>query len=278
LAEKKGEKIEALVSFFFLNLSYDQHVFLQRSRKKMPRALKYAPFPRPDGCQDLKMDTIGHVFKKGKGTPCAYDLVNVDEFGLKIRTRTICTGTKANPCDHVVTEDQSKFHNVWRITRILASLMKAEGAFEKEANKRMKRQQFAEIFDGVTLKYCPEMHGIWKVNKILAEREAAQLFINTNDRPWASSGSVRDEMAMERKRDPKIDDAAAEIRVLLNWFPESMEEKVRYWNREVKKQTDKMTEDLKVKGKFTKVKYYPSLPMPALGHPQESSLTMRIRR
>ena len=244
----------------------------------MPRVLKYVPFPRPDGCADLKMDTAGHVFKKGKGTPCAYDIVNVDEFGLKIRTKAICTGTKANPCDHVVTEAQSKFHNVWRITRLLASLLKSEGAFEGEANKRMKRQQFVDIFEGVTLKYCPEMHGIWKVKKILAEREAAQLFINSNDRPWASSESVKEEMAMERKRDPKIDEAAAEIRVILDWFPDSMEEKVKYWNREVKKQTDKMSKSLKVKGQFTHVKFYPNLPMPALGHPEPATMTMRIRK
>lgn len=223
------------------------------------------------------MDTAGHVFKKGTGTPCAYDLVNVDEFGLKIRTTTRCTGTKSSPCDHVVTADQSKFHNVWRITRILASLLKAEGAFEKAANKRMKREQFIEIFEGVTLKYYPEMSSIWKVKKILAEREAAQLFINTNDRPWASSGSVQEEMAMKRKRDPQIDEAAAEIRVLLDWFPDSMKEKVRYWNREVSSMTNEMTEDLKIKGEFTHA-YYPSLPMPSIGCPEEKKLVMRIKK
>jgi len=234
----------------------------------MPRVKKFTSFPRPDGCSDLKMDLVGRVFKIAKGTPCAYDLVNVDDSGLKVRAETKCTGTKANPCDHIVTADQSKFHNVWRITRILASLMKDEGAFEKEANQRMKREQFVEIFKSVTSRYYPEKSSVWKVKKILAEREPSQLYINTHEKPWAASESVKEEMAMERKRDPQIDDAAKEVRTVLGWNPDSEEEKLKYWKGEIRTATDGLRAAFKIKENFTHVTYDPPLPMPKPGEPE----------
>lgn len=167
----------------------------------------YLYFPRPDGNKDVLLNSTSHAYQQREeavvsdgvasmesGLYCAYHLLSVDEQGLKYRMDPCKSTPGAVECRHNLRDYEKDFHYLLRQVKIVSCYLVKKKGIE------LTKDEFEKTFEALSLTLYPER--TFDYAKIFYERRAAVKFIKKHDRPWSSSGTLREEIKRESARSP----------------------------------------------------------------------------